>query len=89
MSYLTIADGDYGPDVGRGCQRGWLGSHVCTLCLSPSLANSVLLFQGGLARVTQGQPLEVAFGSQVTLKNVFGQPVPCWLHSHQSTHPMM
>uniref|UniRef100_A0AC11ED22 Protein O-mannosyltransferase 1 n=1 Tax=Ovis aries TaxID=9940 RepID=A0AC11ED22_SHEEP len=45
--------------------------------------------EGGLARVTQGQPLEVAFGSQVTLKNVFGQPVPCWLHSHQSTYPMM
>uniref|UniRef100_A0AC11CSX6 Protein O-mannosyltransferase 1 n=1 Tax=Ovis aries TaxID=9940 RepID=A0AC11CSX6_SHEEP len=45
--------------------------------------------EGGLARVTQGQPLEVAFGSQVTLKNVFGQPVPCWLHSHQSTYPMI
>ncbi|KAK2502328.1 hypothetical protein MC885_003983, partial [Smutsia gigantea] len=45
--------------------------------------------EGGLARITQGQPLEVAFGSQVTLKNIFGKPVPCWLHSHQSTYPMI
>ncbi|XP_023392326.1 protein O-mannosyl-transferase 1 [Pteropus vampyrus] len=45
--------------------------------------------EGGLARVTQGQPLEVAYGSQVTLKNAFGKPVPCWLHSHQSTYPMI
>uniref|UniRef100_A0A667I502 Dolichyl-phosphate-mannose--protein mannosyltransferase n=1 Tax=Lynx canadensis TaxID=61383 RepID=A0A667I502_LYNCA len=45
--------------------------------------------EGGLARITQGQPLEVAYGSQVTLKNVLGKPVPCWLHSHQSTYPMI
>ncbi|XP_077823598.1 protein O-mannosyl-transferase 1 isoform X8 [Macaca mulatta] len=45
--------------------------------------------EGGLARITQGQPLEVAFGSQVTLRNVFGKPVPCWLHSHQDTYPMI
>nr|XP_035928453.1 protein O-mannosyl-transferase 1 isoform X2 [Halichoerus grypus] len=45
--------------------------------------------EGGLARITQGQPLEVAYGSQVTLKNVFGKPVPCWLHSHQSTYPVI
>uniref|UniRef100_A0A8W4F9B7 Dolichyl-phosphate-mannose--protein mannosyltransferase n=1 Tax=Sus scrofa TaxID=9823 RepID=A0A8W4F9B7_PIG len=45
--------------------------------------------EGGLARITQGQPLEVAYGSQVTLKNVFGKPVPCWLHSHQNTYPVM
>ncbi|XP_037653344.1 protein O-mannosyl-transferase 1 isoform X2 [Choloepus didactylus] len=45
--------------------------------------------EGGLARITQGQPLEVAYGSQVTLKNVFGKPVPCWLHSHQNTYPMI
>ncbi|KAK2120492.1 Protein O-mannosyl-transferase 1 [Saguinus oedipus] len=43
--------------------------------------------EGGLARITQGQPLEVAFGSQVTLRSVFGKPVPCWLHSHQNTYP--
>ncbi|XP_011933272.1 PREDICTED: protein O-mannosyl-transferase 1 isoform X7 [Cercocebus atys] len=47
------------------------------------------LNRGGLARITQGQPLEVAFGSQVTLRNVFGKPVPCWLHSHQDTYPMI
>lgn len=45
--------------------------------------------EGGLARITQGQPLEVAFGSQVTLKSVFGKPMPCWLHSHQSTYPVI
>uniref|UniRef100_A0A8C9DPP1 Dolichyl-phosphate-mannose--protein mannosyltransferase n=1 Tax=Prolemur simus TaxID=1328070 RepID=A0A8C9DPP1_PROSS len=45
--------------------------------------------EGGLARVTQGQPLEVAFGSQVTLRSVSGKPLPCWLHSHQSTYPMI
>uniref|UniRef100_A0A8C4LMP6 Dolichyl-phosphate-mannose--protein mannosyltransferase n=1 Tax=Equus asinus TaxID=9793 RepID=A0A8C4LMP6_EQUAS len=45
--------------------------------------------EGGLARITQGQPLEVAYGSQVTLRNVFGKPVPCWLHSHQNTYPMI
>ncbi|KAM5299666.1 protein O-mannosyl-transferase 1 isoform 5-T5 [Ctenodactylus gundi] len=45
--------------------------------------------EGGLARITQGQPLEVAFGSQVTLRNVFGKPLPCWLHSHQNAYPMI
>ncbi|ERE71240.1 protein O-mannosyl-transferase 1-like protein [Cricetulus griseus] len=45
--------------------------------------------EGGLARITQGQPLEVAFGSQVTLRNVFGKPLPCWLHSHKNTYPMI
>ncbi|XP_077003383.1 protein O-mannosyl-transferase 1 isoform X2 [Tamandua tetradactyla] len=45
--------------------------------------------EGGLARITQGQPLEVAYGSQVTLRNVFGKPIPCWLHSHQNTYPMI
>ncbi|XP_031225647.1 protein O-mannosyl-transferase 1 isoform X4 [Mastomys coucha] len=45
--------------------------------------------EGGLARITQGQPLEVAFGSQVTLKSVSGKPLPCWLHSHENTYPMI
>ncbi|XP_023602503.1 protein O-mannosyl-transferase 1 isoform X3 [Myotis lucifugus] len=44
--------------------------------------------EGGLARITQGQPLEVAYGSQVTLKSASGKPVPCWLHSHPSTYPL-
>ncbi|XP_040180327.1 protein O-mannosyl-transferase 1 [Rana temporaria] len=45
--------------------------------------------EGGLSRITQGQPLEVAFGSQITLRNGFGKPVPCWLHSHKHTYPVM
>ncbi|XP_063792938.1 protein O-mannosyl-transferase 1 [Pseudophryne corroboree] len=45
--------------------------------------------EGGLSRITQGQPLEVAFGSQVTLRNAVGKPVPCWLHSHKNTYPIM
>lgn len=44
--------------------------------------------QGGLARITQGQPLEVAYGSQITLRNVLGKPVQCWLHSHTNTYPI-
>ena len=89
MSHLTIADGVTVARMWGGAVKGAGLGVTCVLSLSPSLATPVLLSQGGLARVTQGQPLEVAFGSQVTLKNVFGQPVPCWLHSHQSTYPMM
>uniref|UniRef100_A0A8C5QRE8 Protein O-mannosyl-transferase 1 n=1 Tax=Leptobrachium leishanense TaxID=445787 RepID=A0A8C5QRE8_9ANUR len=44
--------------------------------------------EGGLSRITQGQPLEVAFGSQITLRNTLGKPVPCWLHSHKNTYPI-
>nr|XP_042710216.1 protein O-mannosyl-transferase 1 isoform X3 [Chrysemys picta bellii] len=44
--------------------------------------------EGGLARITHGQPLEVAYGSQITLRNVLGKPMPCWLHSHKSTYPI-
>ncbi|KAG8445985.1 hypothetical protein GDO86_013746 [Hymenochirus boettgeri] len=44
--------------------------------------------EGGLSRITQGQPLEVAFGSQITLRNTLGKPVPCWLHSHKHTYPI-
>ncbi|XP_029469943.1 protein O-mannosyl-transferase 1 isoform X3 [Rhinatrema bivittatum] len=44
--------------------------------------------EGGLARITQGQPLEVAYGSQVTMRNVLSKPLPCWLHSHKSTYPV-
>ncbi|KAI5613243.1 protein O-mannosyl-transferase 1, partial [Silurus asotus] len=44
--------------------------------------------EGGLARITQGQPLEVAFGSQVTLRSVSSKPVPCWLHSHKANYPI-
>ncbi|XP_041854564.1 protein O-mannosyl-transferase 1 isoform X1 [Melanotaenia boesemani] len=44
--------------------------------------------QGGLSRITQGQPLEVAYGSQVTLRSSASQPVPCWLHSHKANYPI-
>ncbi|MFT7805001.1 protein O-mannosyl-transferase 1 isoform X1 [Arapaima gigas] len=44
--------------------------------------------EGGLSRITQGQPLEVAYGSQVTLRSVSSQPVPCWLHSHKANYPI-
>ncbi|XP_028664461.1 protein O-mannosyl-transferase 1 [Erpetoichthys calabaricus] len=44
--------------------------------------------EGGLARITQGQPLEVAYGSQITMRNVLGKPMPCWLHSHKSNYPI-
>ncbi|XP_015222681.2 protein O-mannosyl-transferase 1 isoform X1 [Lepisosteus oculatus] len=44
--------------------------------------------EGGLSRITQGQPLEVAFGSQVTLRNVLSKPLPCWLHSHKANYPI-
>ncbi|KAJ8415464.1 hypothetical protein AAFF_G00424440 [Aldrovandia affinis] len=44
--------------------------------------------KGGLARITQGQPLEVAFGSQVTLRSKSSKPVPCWLHSHKANYPI-
>ncbi|CAH3042872.1 unnamed protein product [Porites lobata] len=42
--------------------------------------------QGGLAKVTHGQAEEVAYGSQVTLRNTFGKQ--CWLHSHEHTYPV-
>ncbi|XP_076854170.1 protein O-mannosyl-transferase 1 isoform X2 [Brachyhypopomus gauderio] len=44
--------------------------------------------EGGLSRITQGQPLDVAFGSQVTLRSVSSKPVPCWLHSHKANYPI-
>ncbi|KAI4898339.1 hypothetical protein NFI96_024570, partial [Prochilodus magdalenae] len=44
--------------------------------------------EGGLARITQGQPLEVAFGSQVTLRGASSKPLPCWLHSHKANYPI-
>ncbi|OCT65379.1 protein O-mannosyl-transferase 1 isoform X2 [Xenopus laevis] len=44
--------------------------------------------EGGLSRITQGQPLEVVYGSQITLRNTLGKPVPCWLHSHKHMYPV-
>ncbi|KAL2079813.1 hypothetical protein ACEWY4_025557 [Coilia grayii] len=44
--------------------------------------------EGGLSRITKGQPLEVAYGSQVTLRSISSKPVPCWLHSHKANYPI-
>lgn len=44
--------------------------------------------EGGLSRITQGQPLEVAYGSQVTLRSLSSKPIPCWLHSHKANYPI-
>ncbi|XP_067087203.1 protein O-mannosyl-transferase 1 isoform X1 [Osmerus mordax] len=44
--------------------------------------------EGGLSRITQGQPLEVAYGSQVTLRSLSSKPIPCWLHSHKANYPV-
>uniref|UniRef100_A0A0A9XQB2 dolichyl-phosphate-mannose--protein mannosyltransferase n=2 Tax=Lygus hesperus TaxID=30085 RepID=A0A0A9XQB2_LYGHE len=42
--------------------------------------------EGGLASITKGQPLEVAHGSQVTLRHTHGKA--CWLHSHAEVYPI-
>ena len=42
--------------------------------------------EGGLAAITKGQPLQVAYGSQVTLRRTHGDP--CWLHSHLEVYPL-
>ncbi|CAG2062694.1 unnamed protein product, partial [Timema podura] len=41
---------------------------------------------GGLASITRGQPLEVAHGSQVTLRHTHGRT--CWIHSHTHVYPL-
>lgn len=45
-----------------------------------------MIFQGGLASITRGQPLEVAHGSQITLRHSHGRT--CWLHSHAHVYPI-
>uniref|UniRef100_A0A3P9PPB4 Protein O-mannosyl-transferase 1 n=1 Tax=Poecilia reticulata TaxID=8081 RepID=A0A3P9PPB4_POERE len=52
------------------------------------LLSGVSCAAGGLSRVTRGQPLQVAFGSQVTLRSSAPRPVPCWLHSHKANYPI-
>lgn len=42
--------------------------------------------EGGLASITKGQPLNVAHGSQVTLRHTHGRT--CWLHSHAAVYPV-
>lgn len=41
---------------------------------------------GGLASITKGQPLQVAHGSQITLRHAHGRT--CWLHSHNHVYPL-
>uniref|UniRef100_A0A672GPI6 Protein O-mannosyl-transferase 1 n=1 Tax=Salarias fasciatus TaxID=181472 RepID=A0A672GPI6_SALFA len=53
--------------------------------MSPAFQASL---QGGLSRITRGQPLEVAYGSQVTLRSSASQPIACWLHSHKANYPI-
>lgn len=46
---------------------------------------------GGLLSLTQGQPYNISYGSQITLRSVMGigeQHQPCWLHSHADTYPV-
>lgn len=45
-----------------------------------------LIFKGGLASITKGQPLEVSHGSQITLRHTYGRT--CWLHSHSHVYPL-
>ncbi|KAH8418747.1 hypothetical protein KR222_011712, partial [Zaprionus bogoriensis] len=42
--------------------------------------------EGGLASITQGQPLVVVHGSQITLRHTHGRT--CWLHSHAAVYPV-
>lgn len=42
--------------------------------------------EGGLASITKGQPLNVAHGSQITLRHTHGRT--CWLHSHAHVYPV-
>uniref|UniRef100_A0A0B7AJ65 dolichyl-phosphate-mannose--protein mannosyltransferase n=1 Tax=Arion vulgaris TaxID=1028688 RepID=A0A0B7AJ65_9EUPU len=46
--------------------------------------------EGGLATLTKGQPLNVAYGSQITLRHMenVGVGQPCWLHSHAHMYPI-
>ncbi|OQV19803.1 Protein O-mannosyltransferase 1 [Hypsibius exemplaris] len=45
--------------------------------------------EGGLETITQGQPFNIAYGSQITLRNVAGSGGnPCWLHSHEHNYPI-
>ncbi|KAM8865237.1 protein O-mannosyl-transferase 1 isoform 1-T1 [Synchiropus picturatus] len=53
--------------------------------MSPAFQASL---EGGLSRITRGQPLEVAYGSQVTLRSSASLPLPCWLHSHKANYPV-
>lgn len=42
--------------------------------------------EGGLASITKGQPLNIAHGSQITLRHTHGRT--CWMHSHAHVYPV-
>ncbi|CAB3381622.1 Hypothetical predicted protein [Cloeon dipterum] len=42
--------------------------------------------EGGLASITKGQPLQIAHGSQITLRHSHGRT--CWMHSHAAVYPV-
>jgi dolichyl-phosphate-mannose-protein mannosyltransferase len=42
--------------------------------------------EGGLSSIVQGQPLEIAHGSQITLRHTHGKT--CWMHSHEHVYPV-
>lgn len=67
----------------------WFYLHLTLLNLSgphDQLMSSAFQasLQGGLSRITRGQPLDVAYGSQVTLRS----STSCWLHSHKANYPI-
>merc|ERR1712241_1508006 len=41
---------------------------------------------GGLSSIVQGQPQEIAHGSQITLRHTHGKT--CWIHSHEHVYPI-
>lgn len=53
--------------------------HIMTSAFQASL-------EDGLASITQGQPLEIVHGSQITLRHTHGRS--CWLHSHEHLYPI-
>ena len=42
--------------------------------------------EGGLSSIVQGQPQEIAHGSQITLRHTHGKT--CWIHSHEHVYPV-
>lgn len=45
--------------------------------------------EGGLSSLAHGQPYNISFGSQISLRNGFGvEDKLCWLHSHTEVYPI-
>uniref|UniRef100_A0A8C2PZQ7 Protein O-mannosyl-transferase 1 n=1 Tax=Cyprinus carpio TaxID=7962 RepID=A0A8C2PZQ7_CYPCA len=97
LAYLLVVELGYSHFSALGACMLLLMEIVLKYFLSLSILKTVVLIsfispvspiKGGLARITQGQPLDVALGSQVTLRTVSSKPVPCWLHSHKVNYPI-